>query len=270
MGMNMLAYQLVNEYKKIDEVLAITLAGSGASGRKDSFSDINIYIISSEEVSVKKRREIVKKFSDETEIHNTFWGDTDEFILRNSNTQIDISYFSIEWLKEGLIDVLENYKASLGYTTCFWHNVINTTVIYDKNGEFIKLQKKYRIEYPEELKKSIIKKNYPILKDNLSSYYSQIQKAVRRGDLVSVNHRISKFLESYFDIIFAINEMPHPGEKKLISIIENKCSKKPEMFSDNIRNLLRNSNECNDNILNNIDEIVEGLRILLQEEGLIS
>lgn len=40
MGVNMIVYQLVNEYKKFDEVLSITLTGSGASGKNDFFYDI--------------------------------------------------------------------------------------------------------------------------------------------------------------------------------------------------------------------------------------
>lgn len=41
MGMNMTVYQIVNEFKRLDEVVAITLAGSCASGRKDTYSDID-------------------------------------------------------------------------------------------------------------------------------------------------------------------------------------------------------------------------------------
>ena len=45
MGMNMTVYQIVNEFKRLDEVVAITLAGSCASGRKDTYSDIDINVI---------------------------------------------------------------------------------------------------------------------------------------------------------------------------------------------------------------------------------
>ena len=99
MGMNMIVYQIVNEFKRLGEVVAITLAGSCASGRKDNYSDIDINIITDKDIPIEKRESIVKKFSDLMEINNTFWGVSDEFVLRNSSTQIDISYIDFNWLE---------------------------------------------------------------------------------------------------------------------------------------------------------------------------
>ena len=132
MGMNMIVYQIVNEFKRLDEVVAITLAGSCASGRKDNYSDIDIDIITERDIPVEKRESIAKKFSDLMEINNTFWGPSDEFVLRNSSIQVDIAYFDFKWLKEKLENILENHIASIGYTTCFWNNVINSLVVFDK------------------------------------------------------------------------------------------------------------------------------------------
>ncbi len=46
-----------------------------------------------------------------------------------------------------------------------------------------------------------------------ASYLDQIKLAVKRNDPISVNHRIAAFMASYFDIIFALNKVYHPGEK---------------------------------------------------------
>lgn len=268
MGMNMIIYQIVNEYKKLDEVVAITLAGSGASGRKDNFSDIDIDIITNGEISLDKRKEIISKISDNMEIGNNFWGAGDEFVLRNSDVIVDLAYFDLNWLKDGLINVVDNYNASTGYTTCFWHNVIHSSIIYDKNREFEELQKKYNIPYPVELKKSIIEKNYPILRNVFSAYYNQIYKAIKRKDIVSINHRIAAYLASYFDIIFAINEIPHPGEKRLIAICNKICNKKPENFEKNLNDILRYSLDQGEIVLDIINDMVDQLDLVLKSEGL--
>ena len=270
MGMNMIVYQIVNEFKRLDEVVAITLAGSCASGRKDNYSDIDIDIITERDIPVEKRESIAKKFSDLMEINNTFWGASDEFVLRNSSIQVDIAYFDFKWLKDQLKNVLEEHNAAIGYTTCFWHNVINALIVFDKNNEFKDLKERYTIEYPEELKKNIISKNYPILKKNFSAYYNQIEKAINRNDLVNLNNRIAAFLDSYFDIIFAINEIPHPGEKRLLSIINTMCKKLPKNAVQDIEKLIKDISVCDITILEDIDEIVKELDVMLKDENLIN
>ena len=259
----MIVYQLVNEYKRFSEVEAIALAGSGASGRKDNYSDIDIDIIVSKEIDNDRREQIIKKVSDCMEVGNDYCGDGDEFLLRSSDIQVDIAYFEMKWLKEQISKVLDKNIACTGYSTCFWNNVKNSVIVYDRNGVFTELQNKCNISYPEKLKCNIMKKNYHILRRSFSSYYNQIAKALMRNDLVSVNHRLAAFLASYFDILFAINEMPHPGEKKLVDIVENKCSIKPENFKENLNNLF---SQGNDKILKNLNIIVDNLDVVLRKE----
>lgn len=270
MGMNMIVYQLVNEFKRLNEVVAIVLAGSCASGRRDTYSDIDIDIIIDKEIPVEKRESIAKKFSDLMEINNTFWGPSDEFIIRNSLIAVDISYFEYQWLVDKLKSVVDNHIASIGYTTCFWNNVINSIIVYDRDNKFKDFQEKYAIPYPEELKMNIIKNNYPILKKNFSAYYNQIERAINRKDIININNRVSAFLDSYFDVIFAINEIPHPGEKRLLSIAEKSCEKLPADFEANIKNLFESISKCDISILSNIDNIVKQLEEVLRDEELIS
>ena len=99
-----------------------------------------------------------------------------------------------------------------------------------------------------------------LLKDKpFASYYEQIEKALKRNDLVSVNHRISAFLASYFDIIFAVNELFHPGEKRLIKYAEENCRILPQNFKENIEELLVQPNSNTLQILDNMIKEIRGI-----------
>lgn len=86
-----------------------------------------------------------------------------------------------------------------------------------------------------ELKDNIIKRNMMLLMDKpFASYYEQLEKAVNRNDLNSINHRTAAFLASYFDIIFAKNELLHPGEKRLVDYALKNCKILPKDFKQNV------------------------------------
>ena len=99
------------------------------------------------------------------------------------------------------------------------------------------LQEKYRIPYPAKLKENIISNNMKLLSGMLPSFDMQIKKAEERKDFVSVNHRVTEFLASYFDILFALNEMTHPGEKRMQSICSAECRILPNRFDEKLDEL---------------------------------
>ena len=72
-----------------------------------------------------------------------------------------------------------------------------------------------------------------------ASYLDQIKLAVKRNDPVSVNHRIAAFMASYFDIIFALNKVYHPGEKRMIKYAKKHCKILPDQFEENINKLFK-------------------------------
>ena len=47
-------------------------------------------------------------------------------------------------------------------------------------------------------------------------------------------------MESYFDVIFALNEQTHPGEKRLIRLAKERCAILPNHFEENIQKLYSN------------------------------
>ena len=260
---------IVSRFAALNEVEGILLAGSLTNNTQDEHSDIDLYVYQNAEIPVDKRDEITKEFTSYMELNNQFWETEDDGILKDLNMGLEIIYRDFNWIKADLERILDQHQGSVGYSTCFWSNYLSSKILYDRDGKFTALQEKYNVPYPKELKQSIIEKNYPLLRKSMCSYYDQIEKALKRNDLISINHRVASLLASYFDILFAVNEMPHPGEKKLIKIVKSKCSLLPNGLEEDIQRVLEKSVSGTKEVLDSIDILVDHLDILLEEQNLM-
>ena len=204
--------KLFEELANLPQVEAIALGGSRATGRNDEKSDYDVYVYITDRIDETVRRSILEKYCGYMEIGNSFWELEDDVTLKNG-IDMDIIYRNMDDFEKMVSSVVMDCVPWNGYTTCMWHNLITSRIVEDKNGKLHRLQEKYHIPYPKKLKENIISNNMKLLSGMLPSFDMQIRKAENRGDLVSVNHRVAEFLASYFDIIFALNEMIHPGEK---------------------------------------------------------
>jgi len=79
------------------------------------------------------------------EIDNRFWEPGDEWSDPSTATQLDIMYRSPEWIEEHLNRVLSRHEAALGYTTCFWYNVVHSEALFDPRGWYQELQNRCRV-----------------------------------------------------------------------------------------------------------------------------
>ena len=228
--------ELFEELGQLPQVEAIALGGSRATGRADATSDYDVYVYLTDPVPEEERRRILTKYCRYMEIGNRFWELEDDVTLADG-IDMDIIYRNMEDFAGNVSSVVDAGNACGGYTTCMWHNLISSRIIYDREGKLGKLQEKYRVPYPAQLKKNIIEKNRKLLSGMLPSFDKQIEKAEKRGDFVSVNHRVTEFLASYFDILFALNGMTHPGEKRMQSICAAECKTLPESFEQNFERL---------------------------------
>ena len=231
--------QLFKEISLFEEVDAIALGGSRAGENYDEKSDYDVYLYVNSPISEEKRKNILQKFCSYMEIGNSFWEYEDNCVL-NNGIEIDILYRDMEDFIKGIEKVVIKCQPSNSYTTCMWHNLVTCKIIYDKNGTLEKYKNKYSINYPKQLKKNIIK----------------------RKDFVSINHRIAEFLASYFDLLFAINEVTHPGEKRLIQLCKKKCKILPENFEEdlNLLFLYMFSDEKQDSFIEVLDRIVNNIK----------
>lgn len=147
-----------------------------------------------------------------------------------------------------------------------WHNLRTCQVIYDRNGRLEELKQCFNVPYPRQLKENIIKRNRKLLFGTIPAYQTQIEKAVKRRDMISINHRTTAFIESYFDIIFAINELTHPGEKRLVQLCKEQCKILPNHFEKNIHILFYDLYRNFDRVMKDINVIITELQKVLELE----
>lgn len=256
-------YKLVEDLKKIPEIEAISLGGSRATGNNDDKSDYDIYLYCNGPITEDIRRNILSKYSKYMEIGNSFWELEDNGTF-NDGIDYDILYRNLDDFINGIENVVIKHNSSNGYTTCMWHNLLTCKVVYDRTGRLTNAQNKYNIPYPKELKESIINRNIRLIHNNLPSYNLQIEKALNRNDIISISHRSAAFFESYFDIIFAVNELTHPGEKRLVNLCLKTCKVLPNNFSENIKLYFNNLYQNYDKAKEILNEIINELECILK------
>ena len=249
---------IVDFYKKYPQVESIAIGGSSSAKTSDEISDVDVYVFTTSEVPVVERQNFVKELSSKYEVGGEYFGSGDEYFVDSLNLQFDVMFWDVSWFENVIENTWVKHYPSNGYSTAFLYTLDVCEIIYDQNNWLQGLKDKIKTEYPKELQKNIIHRNMMLLRDKpFASYYEQIEKAIKRNDIVSVNHRIPAFLASYFDIIFAINKLLHPGEKRLIKYAKDNCKILPKDFEENIEKLLAQSNS---EVLKTLDIMLENLR----------
>lgn len=254
--------QLFRELSELPQIEAIALGGSRASSHFDDHSDYDVYLYCTAPIPEDIRRNLLGKYCSYLEISNQFWELEDNGTL-NNGIDIDILYRDLNSFCEGIANVVERHQPYNGYTTCMWHNLRTCKIIYDPNGRLAAAKERFDVPYPAELKAAILERSWKLLRTSMPAYELQLTKAAKRCDLVSINHRTAAFLESYFDLLFALNDQTHPGEKRLMQLCREKCSILPADFEKNLNTLFLHLFTSPDSIPGDLDRILTELAKLL-------
>jgi hypothetical protein len=264
-----LARRLAAAYAGAPEVHAVALGGSRANpaAMADAASDIDLYVYAAADLPLAFRTAVASGAAGSVELDNRFFEPGDEWVDRDTGVGVDVMFRRPAWIEDQLDRVLVRHEASVGYSTAFWHNVLHSKVLFDRDGWLAALQRRAQAPYPEPLRRAVVAKNQPLLRRNRSSYLRQIERAIARGDGVSVNHRVAAFLASWFDVLFALNRVPHPGEKRLVEIAELECPSAPAGFAGSVRALVAAIPRGDAAAL--AAKLTDGLDALLAADGLL-
>lgn len=265
----LLAKRIADDFGLMPGVEAVALGGSTATRRADAGSDIDIYIYSHSDIPFNSRQTIANATGNCLELNNQYWETGDEWLDKGTGIHVDLMYRSVTWIEGEIGRLLKHHQASIGYSTCLLDNIIRSKLLIDKHGWFAKQQAMAKAPYPDQLRRNIVAKNYPLLRDTLSSYRHQISTALERGDRICVNHRVAAWLSSYFDILFAVNRLYHPGEKRIIEFALSQCGELPENLNSLIHRLF-DVMPSGDGVLNLLDLLADGLADYLNKRGLLA
>ncbi len=264
-----LATHVAGLFSERPEVESVALGGSLRSDHVDAATDVDLYVYTRADIPLDIRREIVRRSgrAGRVDLGLDYWGPGDEWLDSGSDIEVDVVYFDAHWMQDQVNRVMRDHKPSLGYSTCFAFTVRRSLELHDPRGWFAGLQTVCREPYPEALRRNIVAHNHPVLRQIIPSYYGQLEKAVQRGDLVSVNHRLAGLLASYFDILFAVNRELHPGEKRLPQKAAASCSSLPENMETEITAVLTSAGTPADSFLAHVTRLLDHLDALLVREG---
>lgn len=231
-----LAHRLAEGFAAMPGVEAVALGGSLAAGAADGASDVDLYVYG--EVPPLEARAALAGDALGLELDNRSFERGDEWIDVATGVAVDVMYRSPAWIEGELDRVLVRHEPRLGYSTAVWGNVASSRPLFDRSGWYARLLTRAASPYPDELKQAIVEKNLAVMARTQSSFLRQLERAAVRHDAVAVNHRLAAFLACAFDVLFALNGVPHPGEKRLAAHARTRCRVVPPDLLDDVERLL--------------------------------
>ena len=263
-----LARELARRFQEFPAVTAVALGGSQAATTGDALSDIDLYVYTSAVVPLQAREALVAEMkASRADLNLQFWDLGDAWYHAETGIEVDVIYWDPAWVMGQLDRVWRQHQASLGYSTCLWYTVRYARPLFDRQGWFRDLQRQSQQPYPEALRQAIVAKNHAVLRRVIPSYLHQIEKATQRGDGVSLNHRVAALLASYFDVLFALNRVLHPGEKRLLSWAQGHCERMPVEMANQIKEILGAVCTADAGLVQRVHLFLDDLDELLEAEG---
>lgn len=263
-----LARALAQRFERFPTVEAIALGGSQARGAGDAQSDIDLYVFSLAVIPLSARQALVADMrATRADLNLQFWDLGDEWYDAATGIEVDVIYWEPAWIEGRLDRLWRQHQASLGYSTCFWTTIRHARPLFDRSGWFGALQRQSEQPYPEALRSAIVTKNHAVLRSVIPSYAHQIEKASRRGDRVSLNHRVAALLASYFDVLFALNRVLHPGEKRLVEQAQAQCARLPAAMAEQVEAVLQATCATDGSLLQRVRALLDSLDDLLRQDG---
>jgi len=232
--------KLLFNISELDEVQSIGITGSKTSFPKAGEGDIDIFIYCDTIPDSEKRKALINQLANliqESKI-NIFegghWGTADFLLVNGVDTwlmyfTVDETLTEIECILDGKYpDKLDNYYYPTGRCAMFK----NINILFDKNN-FLGNLKNRLSDFPDKLRTILIQYHIDKLEDT-----EDLQRAVIRKDVLFYHFALDIAIDSFLQVLFAVNRTFFPSRKRTLDLIEN-FNIKPERCKERLLEVVR-------------------------------
>ncbi|MBF8774065.1 DUF4037 domain-containing protein [Pseudomonas fulva] len=242
----------------------------GASSLSDVCADIDVFVYCAEptrsasESTLLTARAGVQVTGHSQQDYND---GNERWLAPSLDVHVDIVRRCPLWFSYSIDKVVKYHRVQAGYSTCLLHELVKSIPIYDRACWFSALRdsRMNGYGYPVPLKHAVLHKNYPLLRTGQNSWLNKAEASYRKSDTLAVFKYCSHFLSSYIDILFAINEKYHPGEKQLMEHALS-LSARPADLERLVRSFLISQHGDVQSIFSAAHALVDSLEPLIDRE----
>jgi len=248
---------LCSELQEVENISAIVLGGSFATGRANSDSDldIGIYYHENHPFSIEDIQKVASKYSITENITITDFYQWGPWVnggawIQTDSGKVDFLYRNINQVRRVIQEAIdgkwENHfeqQPPFGFSSIFYLAEIESCIpIFDPQNILLYLKSLVKI-YPENLKQTIIQESL------WSAEFTLINAEgyIKNEDYYNLFGCFTRTLKSLVQALFAINEIYPIGDKKALEILENSkiCPKK---LKSKVTEILRAKQSPNQNL----------------------
>ncbi len=194
-----------------------------ASGLADEVSDIDIHVYWTDPLApANERSEQLAAIADTGTVRAglTSWGLEDHFSV--GGRPFELIYRRWDDIVGEVDRAYDVGLPSQGFTTAILYAIAHGLPLHDPSGELGSAKDRLSREFPEATRTALLRREPPLLRFNLKL----LQQAQGRSDLLFAQQVRYKLQMLFFDVLFALNRMYHPGEKRLLEHVR-RCPIRP-------------------------------------------
>nr|MDQ2997192.1 DUF4037 domain-containing protein [Chloroflexota bacterium] len=213
MAQESIVQHLVAVLADLPGVAAIALGGSTAAGFADESSDLDVYVYYHEPLAASADRATrLCALADEGTLEAGILTFGLEDHLHVQQKLIELIYLDLDRLIAEADRAYSQGLSSEGYTTSLLYILFRNHVFHDATGEVTALRARLHAAYPEPTRTRLLREQPAVLR----YFLELLHVSRRRDDLLYVQHMRYSIQMIFFNLLFALNRMYHPGGKRLL------------------------------------------------------